>query len=1019
MPRQPRFGVGDKVRIGEEDELGTIIQAGQLAGSTFYYLVLLSGDSDGSYLPEDDLTLVKTAGGTPAAWLLDQPLAPAETFAEFFTIRKLNTRLSDHLYSYLSSRTIFRIYQFKPVLKLMTSHVQRLLIADEVGLGKTIESGLIWNELDARTSLDRVLVVCPGGLRSKWQRELERRFDREVQVLRNSAGVSEMLDRFSRQGADSRFAAVAGLETLRSEIVLERLRDVSPTFDLVIVDEAHHMRNRGTKSHQLGEFLSEAAEAMLFLTATPLNLGTTDLFNLLNLLSPEDFDSDAIFDQLLEPNAFINQALRQLRSAFPPDGGSVLTTLQQVERTSQTDRFRRNPLYQDICQRLASGPTERREVVELQRDIEDLNTIGRIFTRTRKRDLAEKFAMRRPATLEVHWTDEEWAVYKAATGYVARRSRRLLEEKIPLGFVTIMPQRQAASCLPVMRDYLIDAIDRHNITTDFEEGEEEFSTEAGPQLAVAEIEALDEALLACQNLGDRDSKFERLAVELEQIFGGEPRAQMLLFSFFRRTLSYLEVRLRELGYTVERMDGRTPRDERERLIEEFREGSFQILLSSEIGAEGLDFEFVRHLVNYDLPWNPMRLEQRIGRLDRFGQLHDSISIVNFSIPGTIETDIFERLYERIGIFQASIGELEPILGDVMRELERRIVDPDLSPEERVRQAEQISLAIAQKRVLLEQFEETRATLIGHDDYVVEQLEELEQQRRYITPDELERLFRGFLEREVGGRHQMLEDADMPGLFHLSVGGRFMDLLRPHMLRMGPAALALLTALDAGSGLTLTFSPDVAYKRRAQFINIRHAILRAIISHYEAAEERMPRAGALEIHAGRDADLWFFVFLVEATGLVPQHRLLAIAVDIASGTVDEEASALVLPGLADPSLTTPSPLPVPDPVMVDAAYLTAQSFAFEQRERLDRELNRVSTAIAVQRVESLRQSMELRTGRLMQLLETAQNERIQRMRQSQIANIRTRSEARIADIEQRQRVVVSIKPMAGGFLRTVG
>jgi superfamily II DNA or RNA helicase len=1017
LPRQPRFGVGDKVQIAGETDQGTVIQAGQITGSTFYYLVLVTGDEDGAYFPEQDLTLVRSAGGSPATWLLEQQLAPAGPFAEFFTIRKLRTRLSDHLYSYLASRTVFRIYQFKPVLKMLTSPSQRLLIADEVGLGKTIEAGLIWNELDARTSLDRVLVVCPAGLRTKWQRELERRFDRDVQIISNVAALADLLKRFERQGSASRFSAIAGLETLRTASALEHLRRTSPSFDLVVVDEAHHMRNRGTNSHMLGEFLSESAEAMIFLTATPLNLGTSDLFNLLNLLSPEDFDSDAIFDQLLEPNEHINRALRELRSTFPPDRKKVIETLRRVEQTAVAERFRRNPLYKHALDRLAEAPKDLRQVVEIQRDIEELNTIGRVFTRTRKRDLSEPFPVRHPATLEVGWTEEEWNVYQAATRYVANRSRRLLEQKVPLGFIAIMPQRQAASCLPVMSDYLQEALQRHQVETDFEEGEEEWSSDSGPKLVAPEMAALEDALQACRALGDVDSKFARLSLELEQIFTDEPEAQMLMFSFFRRTLSYLEMRLRDLGYTVARMDGRTPRDERERLIEEFRESSFQILLSSEIGAEGLDFEFVRYLVNYDLPWNPMRLEQRIGRLDRFGQLHDSIVIVNFSIPGTIETDIFERLYERIGIFTASIGELEPILGEAMRELEKRITDPMLSPAERAQQAEQIALGVVSKRVQLEEFESTRSRLIGNDDYVVEQLDELEQQRRYITPEELERLFRGFLEREVGGRNQLLEDSATPGLYHATMSGRFMDLLRPHLLTMGVSAVGLLTSLDAGSGLTITFSPEVAYQRRAEFINIRHPILRAIVAHYGSGEGRMPRAGALQLPADRDSEFWFFVFLLEASGLVPQHRLLAVAVDASTLTVDESTSALVLSGLASPTLSTPDPIPIPDPAIVDASYELARTHAFSDRDRIHHDLSRTSTAMAVERVESLRQSMTLRIERLTQIVGESRNDRIRKMRESQIRNIRLKTEAKVADIEQRQQVSVSVKPIAGGFLRT--
>ena len=119
--------------------------------------------------------------------------------------------------------------------------------------------------------------------------------------------------------------------------------------------------------------------------------------------------------------------------------------------------------------------------------------------------------------------------------------------------------------------------------------------------------------------------------------------QVMVFSFFRGTLQYLEQRL-SLKMSVRLMTGLTKMDERQRVMEDFRAGKFDVLLLSQVGAEGLDFEFCNVLVNYDLPWNPMQVEQRIGRLDRFGQTSEKIFIFNMHVPGTIESDIFERLY---------------------------------------------------------------------------------------------------------------------------------------------------------------------------------------------------------------------------------------------------------------------------------------------------------------------------------------------------------------------------------------
>jgi SNF2 family DNA or RNA helicase len=1020
MSAPARFAVGDRVRLsGDQEREGVVVGAAQAFGSTLYYQVLLGGERDPVFFSEDELVLVRMDRASPASWLLEQPLADSGPFAEYFTLLKLQTRLTDHLYSYLSSRTIFRVYQFKPVLKILNSPHQRLLIADEVGLGKTIEAGLIWAELDARMYLDRVLVICPAGLRRKWQLEMERRFDREVTVLSSPPELDQLLDRFERYRERFRFAAIAGLESLRTRRSLERLRAVNPTFDLVIVDEAHHMRNTGTLSYQLGEFISESADILIFLTATPLNLGTQDLFNLLHLLVPEEFDSFELFDDLLAPNRYVNQALRALAAGFPPDTPQVLRLLRQVEGTGQARRFKRNPFYQDLVSRLSSNEIRsRRDVVELQRQLTELNTLSLVYTRTRKRDLAEKFPIRQAVTLTVKWHEDEWAVYEAVTRYVAGRARRMTESGVPVGFITIMPQRQAASCLPVVRDYLVEILERRLILAAFEEGEEEVGELGDDRVEEPEVAALQEALVAARGLGDRDTKYEEFERYLRQILTEERGAQVLVFSFFRRTLGYLEGRLHRAGISTRRMDGSTPRIERERLIEEFRDGRFSVLLSSEIGAEGLDFEFCRFLVNYDLPWNPMRLEQRIGRLDRFGQIHDKIVIVNFQIPGTIETDIFARLYERIGIFEASIGELEPILGDAMRELERAILSPRLTLEQVQKEADRVAQAIEARRADLERFEEDRVRLVGHDEYVVEQLEEIERTRRYVTPEEIERLFRGFITREVGGRSRMKPDPAEPRLYHLTVSPRFSDLLRKHLRTMGAPALDLLTQVEGGGTFLVTFHPDVAYRRRTEFLNLRHPFIKGILRYYEEEEGRLYRAGQLQIQGPRDQEFLFFIFILEASGLLPRQNLLAVAVDMATATVDEEVSDLILSCLSSVELRDPPQRPLLLPEVVTRCFEAAQAYAFGRREALKAELERANEAIAVSRQESLTESLQVRQGRVRERLASTEDERIRRMYQAQLRNLETRVRAKIEELDVKKVVNVSVRPLAGGYARVV-
>ena len=210
-----------------------------------------------------------------------------------------------------------------------------------------------------------------------------------------------------------------------------------------------------------------------------------------------------------------------------------------------------------------------------------------------------------------------------------------------------------------------------------------------------------------------------------------------MFSFFRRTLAYLRQRLAG-EFSVRVMDGSVPQDDRVRIMEDFREGKFDVLLLSEVGSEGLDFEFVGALVNYDLPWNPMRVEQRIGRLDRFGQKHERIHILNFHVPGTIETDIFDRLYQRIHVFEESIGELEPILRSQVGQLTRAVLDPRRSDAERQAEVDRIGLAIENKRADLDDLQSQASGLMtGLDEILIDGFEEsVVNAGRYIGANEV-------------------------------------------------------------------------------------------------------------------------------------------------------------------------------------------------------------------------------------------------------------------------------------------
>ncbi|HET8523781.1 MAG TPA: helicase-related protein, partial [Thermomicrobiales bacterium] len=657
-------------------------------------------------------------------------------------LAKLRHPLTDALYAYRASRTLYEPYQFRPALKFLRNPNQRILIADEVGLGKTIEAAIIYLELKARLDISRVLVLCPSRLKEKWRDELSNRFEEEFEIL-DAPRLRRMLEEFQRSGAPPPMRAIASFELMRRSEFLDLVAAQQLPLDLLIVDEAHYMRNEGVSTYRLGAALTNTAEAVIFLTATPLHLRNRDLFNLLNLLSPEEFSDPNLFEEHVKPNEYINHAIRLTAAGQPR---KALTELKKVERSVLSERFLRNPYYRETVERLngVTTTTGLAERVAIQWELMELNTLSSIFSRTRKREVTHG-AVRAPYTIKVTLTPPERRLYEAVL-QSARADIRRAHGGAP-GFAAIMKERQAASCLPAMRDKVIDSAAMRSIyqldlewsAYDPDESEEAQELESGP---------IPRALLdLSRKIGNIDSKFDQFASALQGALTEDPTSKVLIFSFFRGTLEYLQKRLKDLGYNVAVIHGKVPLPDRRRIIEEFRsEPDQRILLSSEVGAEGLDFQFCDILVNYDLPWNPMQVEQRIGRLDRFGQEHERIRIYNFYIEDTIETRIFQRLYERIQLFEHSIGDLEAILGEEITRLSREAIQRELTPDEEARLTDEAAMRIERRQLEEAQLDQHKDELLGQGEIFDAQIRETIGSGRIVTADEVRALVGTFLRR---------------------------------------------------------------------------------------------------------------------------------------------------------------------------------------------------------------------------------------------------------------------------------
>ncbi|MYA88910.1 MAG: DEAD/DEAH box helicase [Boseongicola sp. SB0662_bin_57] len=717
------------------------------------------GPNERPYKRFNQLELVPHEAEGLAELLAVRKWSGPDALRSALAIEKIRGQLTDVFYSMESSRTDFFPHQFKPVMKLVESPTGRVLIADEVGLGKTIEAIYLWREVEAREQAKRLLVVCPSMLREKWQADMDRLFGLEAEIV-DAKSLREKLYRARAASDRTSFALIASFEAARPPRdflddttkgpradIARLLNEISaegeePLLDLVVVDEAHYMRNANTLTHRLGTLLGEASRHMALLTATPVQIGSENLFNLMRLLDQDVFEDIHQFDGMLTANAPIVEAQRAIW-ATPPDPKHAARSL---ETARESDYFAEDPTLRALVVELnAANDLSPSRRVEIGRMLETSSLIAPYLTRSRKREVIEKRVERRPQVLTVEFSEEERRTYQRVTNNLRGRSRGLTGVSV---FALIARQRQMASSLPAA----LQSWHERGILEDlaWEDFGRDFYALGEPDIDLPEID-----LGLAHRLEELDSKYERLREFLTKLTVKSAHEKIIVFAFFRGTLKYLQRRLEVDGFKTALMmgGGSCSRSERFETIRRFAdpEGP-SILLSSEVGSEGIDLQFCSVVVNYDLPWNPMRVEQRIGRVDRLGQRAERISIISFAVMNTVEDRILMRLYERIDLFQRTIGDLEGILGEMSDALLESIFDPELSDEERERRAEESILALENKRIEQENLEAQAVNLIGFSDYLIDTIREARDLGRWLSPDETIAFVDDFFKRFYPGTH---------------------------------------------------------------------------------------------------------------------------------------------------------------------------------------------------------------------------------------------------------------------------
>ncbi len=687
------------------------------------------------YAPEDQLELVGEGGDDPLDLLDRGRLADGVVLRRTITHARLTGRLADVIYSMDTTGTDFYAHQFKPVVSLMNSAGRGLLIADEVGLGKTIEAGLIWTELRTRYDFRRLLVLCPAVLREKWQRELHKRFGVDAEIM-DARRTLTQLRLAQEQRYTASFAIIASLQGLRpnrgwderdpensgaSSRLAQFLEDRSeddPLVDLCVIDEAHYLRNRETMTASLGRLARSVSDFILLLSATPIHLRSEDLYVLLNLVDEDTFNRPQAFDDILRANKPLVRA-RDLALSSSRIADAATSLRQELVQASK------NPLLSGSEQLRAlineevwrSDLSRVSVVARLAERLERVNLLGHVVTRTRKRDVEERRVIRDVKAAFVKLTPVERAFYESVTATV--RDYCMVHDAHE-GFLQVTPQRQMSSSMPAaLASWL------HGETIDGEDPDDD------------ERPLRAELFRRARKLGDltelrrHDSKYEKLQMSLQSLLSKDRREKVVVFSYFRATLRYLSERLERDSIRSIVLHGGTA-DKDGTVLEFCNSHDHRVLLSSEVGSEGIDLQFARIVINYDLPWNPMRVEQRIGRIDRLGQRAEKIHVLNLLYDDTIDSRIYKRLFMRLGIFEGVLGSLEPVLGDTIQKLETHLFSRNLTPEQEEERIEQTGLALEQRRRMEDKLEAEATSLTAYGDYILNQVKAARDLKRSIS-----------------------------------------------------------------------------------------------------------------------------------------------------------------------------------------------------------------------------------------------------------------------------------------------
>jgi SNF2 family DNA or RNA helicase len=633
-------------------------------------------------------------------------------------------------------------HQIRAFQRLYGNWPPRLLIADEVGLGKTIQAGMLIRQAWLAAKARRVLILAPASICRQWQLELREKFNLNWPIydgdqllwLKTPGSNAPAQQPIARADWHKQPFVIASSHLMRRRDRVAELAELAEPWDIIVIDEAHHARRkspgmpgerRPNRLLELLQRLKDRTQALLLLTATPMQVHPVEVWDLLSILGlPPEWDEAAFlkFCKAVDHPSPSHEDMEFLASMFRVTeqryGGA---NEQDVRRAGATSGLQAKRILSALRD---SAAIPRRQMDTQARGValrlvRSQSPVGRLISR-HTRDLLRRYfkagKMQTPiADREVDdrfipLSMAEAKIYEAVENYISTTyNQASAKEKNAVGFVMTIYRRRLASSFQALRNTLEDRLAAMRSgklakpQQPDDEADNEMPDAEGDVLAPDEALDLEQAALAQEEKDDiaslleqirqlpPDTKADRLSKELEKL-RADGYSQTMVFTQYTDTMDFLrdelaaKTSLRVMcfsgrGGEVRETDGRWRTISREEAKRRFRTGQADVLLCTDAASEGLNFQFCGSLINYDMPWNPMRVEQRIGRIDRLGQQHAKIRIVNLHYEGTVEADVYMALRHRINLFESVVGRLQPILAKLPgviagHVLTRHSSDPD-------------------------------------------------------------------------------------------------------------------------------------------------------------------------------------------------------------------------------------------------------------------------------------------------------------------------------------------------------